>query len=219
MINIVIKFLNLNEILPAVTLGLNVSCAWFLARGFLSIGLPILRELRAGALMENPLTLFGVRWKIVETAIKQKAEVTYGLSLLVLAALCGFVTLFMSLKPHNWIFSFLIVIVIFVLFWGIGEIMVPLLNYYFFIKAAKESLHTSPGYWLGLGTEKRNEEIAKEVKCYHLAKFYEKFVTKMLQKYLKKLDDMNNGKFEKRYIDKHGQPWNEKGDLKKEKNN
>jgi len=61
MINIVIKFLNLNEILPAVTLGLNISCAWFLARSFISIGLPILRELGTGALWENPLTLFGVR--------------------------------------------------------------------------------------------------------------------------------------------------------------
>jgi hypothetical protein len=183
---------------------LNISCAWFLARSFISIGLPILRELGAGALVENPLTLFGVRWKIVETAIKQKAEVVYGLSLLVLAAVCGFIVLFMSLKPHNWIFSLLIVIAIFVLFWGIGKIIVPLLNYCFFVKAAKESLHTSPQYWLGLETEKRNEEIAKQVKCYHLGEFFEKFATKKLQKYLKKLDDMKNGKFDIRHIDSYG---------------
>jgi len=99
----------------------------------------------------------------VETAIKQKAEVVYGLSLLVLAALCGFITLFMSLKPHNWIFSLLIVITIFVLCWGIGQIIVPLLNYYFFTKAAKKSLRTSPGYWLGLKTEQRNDKIMEEL--------------------------------------------------------
>jgi len=198
------RFLSLNEILPAVTLGLNISCAWFLARSFLSIGLPILRELGTGAYLQQPPTLFGVRWKTVETAIKQKAEVVYGLSLLVLAALCGFITLFMSLKPHNWIFSLLIVITIFVLFWGIGKIIVPLLNYCFFTGAAKQSLHTSPEYWLGLETEKRNEEIAKEVKCYHLGKFCEKLATKRLQKYLKKLDDMNNGTFERRHIDSYG---------------
>lgn len=204
MINIVIKFLNLNEILPATALALNISCAWFLARSFISIGLPILRELGAGAYFQQPPTLFGVRWKTVETAIKQKAEVTYGLLLLVLAALCGFLSLFMSLKPHNWIFSLIIVTITIILFLTIGQIMVPLLNYYFFIKAAKESLHTSPEYWLGLETEKRNEEIAKQVKCYHLGKFYEKLATKRLQKYLAKLDDLNNGKFEKRYIDSHG---------------
>jgi hypothetical protein len=204
LINIVIKFLNLNEILPAVTLGLNVSCAWFLARSFLSIGLPILRELGVGALCEKPLTLFGVRWKIVETAIKQKAEVVYGLSLLVLAALCGFVTLFMSLKPHNWISTVLIVTITIILFWNIGQIIVPLLNYCFFTRAAKQSLHTSPEYWLGLKINPRNEEIIKEVKCYHLGKFYENRATKALKKYLEKLDDMNNGKFEKRHIDSYG---------------
>jgi len=128
----------------------------------------LVRELGAGALWEKPLTLFGVRWTIVETAIKQKAEVVYGLSLLVLAAVCGFITLFMSLKPHNWIFSLIIVTITIILFLTIGQIMVPLLNYCFFIKAAKESLHTSPEYWLGLETEKRNEKIAKEVNCYNL---------------------------------------------------
>lgn len=204
MIDIVIEFLNLNEILPAVMLGLNISCAWFLARSFLTIGLPILRELGAGAYFQQPPTLFGVRWKTVETAIKQKAEVVYGLSLLVLAAVCGFITLFMSLKPHNWIFTVLIVTITIILFLTIGQIMVPLLNYCFFTGAAKQSLHTSPEYWLGLETEKRNEEIAKQVKCYHLGKFYEKFATKKLQKYLKKLDDMNNGKFERRHIDSYG---------------
>lgn len=204
MINIVIKFLNLNEILPAAALALNICCAWFLARSFISIGLPILRELGTGAYVQQPPTLFGVRWKIVETAIKQKAEVVYGLSLLVFAALCGFITLFMSLKPHNWIFSLVIVITIFVLFWGIGQIIVPLLNYWFFIKDAKKSLHTSPEYWLGLKTEQRNENIVKEVGCYHLGKFYEKRATKVLQKYLEKLGNMKNGKFEKRHIDKYG---------------
>lgn len=194
----------INEILPSAALALNISCAWFLARSFLSIGLPILRELGAGALVENALTLFGVRWKIVETAIRQKAEVTYGLSLLVLAAFCGFVTLFMSLKPHNWIFALIIVTITVILFLAIGQIMVPLLNYCFFVKAAKQSLHTSPEYWLGLKTEQRNEEIAKQVKCYHLDKFYEKFATKKLQKYLKKLNDMKNGKFDKRHIDSYG---------------
>ena len=110
----------------------------------------------------------------------------------------------MSLKPHNWIFSLIIVTITIILFLTIGQIVVPLLNYCFFIKAAKESLHTSPEYWLGLTQEKRNEEIVKQVKCYHLGKFNEKFATKKLQKYLKKLDDMKNGKFDIRHIDSYG---------------
>jgi hypothetical protein len=44
----------------------------------------------------------------------------------------------------------------------------------------------------------------KQVKCYHLGKFYEKFTTKKLQKYLEKLGNMKNGKSDKRYIDKYG---------------
>jgi len=203
-ISFIMRFLSLNEILPAVTLGLNISCAWFLARSFLCIGLPVLRELGTGAYWQQPPTLFGVRWKIVETAIKQKAEVVYGLSLLVLAAFCGFITLLVSLKPHNWIFSLFIVIITIILFVCIGQIIVPILNYYSFIKAAKKSLHTSPEYWLGLTPKERNEKIAKEVNCYSLGRFYEKYVTKRLQKYLKKLDDINNGTCERRHIDNYG---------------
>jgi len=209
-IHLITKLLYLNEILPAAALGLNICCAWFLARSFLAIGLPILRELGAGAYWEEPPNLFGVRWKIVATAIKQKAEVFYGLSLLVLAAVCGFIALFMTLIPHDLILSFIIVTITIVLFIGAGQIIVPLLNYRFFVKAAKEALHTSPEYWLGIETDQRNEKIAEQVGLYDLRKFYEKHATKKLQQYLEKMDAMKNGKLAKRHIDNYGQLWNKK---------
>jgi len=205
-----IKLLNLNEVLPALALGLNMCCAWFLSHSFLTIGLPILRELGAGALWEKPLKLFGVRWKIVETAITQKAEVIYGLWLLVLAAFCGIITLFMSLKPNSWIFSFIIVIITIILFVGLGRIIVPLLKYCFFTKAAKNSLQDYPGAWLELERNQRNEKIAEEVGCYNLGKFYGKLTVSVLQKYLEKLNNTQNDKSDKHHNNRYGQLWKKK---------
>jgi hypothetical protein len=204
-INIVINFLNLNEILPAVALGLNIGCVWFLARSFLTIGFPILWVLGMGALCEKAYTLFGVRWELVEATIKQKAEVVYGLLLFLLAIILEIVILSNSLKPSNWYVPLIMAIIPVIVFIEIGHrTIVPVLKYCFFMRNAKKSLFNSKASWLKLNHNKRNGKIAEQVKCYHLGKFYEKFATKKLQKYLEKLGNMKNGKFEKRHIDKYG---------------
>jgi hypothetical protein len=179
--------INLNNILPAGALGANISCVWFLARSFFFVEYPLLVELGAGAVWEKIHTLFGIRSNIVKNAIQQKAEVVYGLFLLALASVFEFITLTFSLKPHFWLSSIIFVIITVFIFFNIGHFIVPFLNYYFFIQAAKKSLRIQKLSWLGLDNNLRNQKITDQVKCYNLGQFHERRAIKKLQEYISEL--------------------------------
>jgi Zn-dependent protease with chaperone function len=178
--------INLNNILPALALGANISCVCFLARSFFFIGYPLLVELGAGAVWEKIHTLFGIRSNIVKNAIQQKAEVVYGLLLLALASLFEFITTALSLKPHFWLSSIFVIITIFIFFY-IGHFIVPFFYYCFFVQAAKKSLRIQKLPWLGLDYHQREQKITEQVKLYNLGQFHERRAIKKLQEYISEL--------------------------------
>ena len=170
-----------------MALGANISCVWFLARSFFYIGYPLLAELGAGTILEEMHTLFGKRSSIVKNAIQQKAEVVYGLLLLALASVFQFITLTISLKPHFWLSSIIFVIITVFIFFYIGHFIVPFLNYYFFIQAAKKDLYIQKFSWLSLDSYQRNQKITDQVKRYNLGQFHERRAIKKLQEYISEL--------------------------------
>ncbi|HEX7320860.1 MAG TPA: hypothetical protein VF399_10955 [bacterium] len=176
------------EILISLTTSFNICCVWFLSRSFATTGFPILRTLGCGALWERMGTFFGVRWKLVESALQQKAEVIFGLILLGLSSMGNFTLMFMNkTSSNNWILYLIISCIIVPIICAIGNfIVVAYLYYYFFLKAAKDSLYwqiarsknitEDQKIWLG---PNGMENLKKEIKNYHLDLFENRAIHKL----------------------------------------
>jgi len=77
------------------TAGL-LTCAastFLLARSFIRIGAVDLWEIGAGAIWEGDYSIFGVRWKLVQSACRQRADTFWGLLALAFGMVLQFVGL------------------------------------------------------------------------------------------------------------------------------
>ena len=175
--------MNLDEFLISLSLSFSISCVWFLSRSFLLISLPFLRVLGCGAIPEDVSRLFGSRWELVETVIRQKAEVIYGLSLFLFASLLNFIMAFELTYPRNLLICIIIIVVATTIFIIAGHcLIIPYLYYKFFINQAKASLSSNEKL-KKLDSKQFNENIRGQLKCYHLSQPYEKWALKELEKY------------------------------------
>ncbi len=183
-------------LLISITLSLNASCVWFLYHSFFSVGLPTLYAMAAGAWFEKTGCFFGARWELVESALRQKAEVTVGLFFLLLATICNVIISFVKSTPPTFIvvcllclFALKVTVILCSCFY---YKIVPYLYYRYFIYAVKESLYRQI-VKMGETSKKENREIwigpdgdkniKDEIKLYNL-NTYENRAFRVLKKYL-----------------------------------
>ncbi len=85
--------MGLQQLLSACGLTLAALSTLFLSRTFVRVGSADLWEIGAGAILGDD-EIFGVRWKLVQTACRQRADSMVGLGMLFLGMVAQFVALF-----------------------------------------------------------------------------------------------------------------------------
>lgn len=176
--------MNFSEILVSLLFSLNIGCVWFLSRSFMIVGIHFIRALGTGALFERPLSLFGVRYELVEAVMRQKAEVAYGLLMFLGAAIVNIIFLFNPPEPKNWWLCAIILVFTTTVILLTGHYgFVPHLYFRFFMKNAKASLANNKE-WIQLDSKVVKGKMERELKCYHLGDYYEKKAIDKLERYL-----------------------------------